>query len=88
MELISSYHSVARYCHVRLRSPAMVYLIHEVFEFEWFFEVINIVENSVHQNASACNLELSINFMDEFHWFCKSISPFTFMVASMIVSFT
>ena len=82
MELISFYHSVAR------RSPAMVYLIHEVFEFEWFFEVINIVENSVHQNASACNLELSINFMDEFHWFCKSISPFTFMVASMIVSFT
>ena len=84
MELISSYHSVARYCHVRLRPPAMVYLIHEVFEFEWFFEVIN----SVHQNASACNLELSINFMDEFHCFCKLISPFTFMVASMIMSFT
>ena len=84
MESISSYHSVARYCHVRLRPPAMVYLIHEVFEFEWFFEVIN----SVHQNASACNLELSIHFMDEFHWFCKLISPFTFMVASMIMSFT
>ena len=66
----------------------MVYLIHEVFEFEWFFELINIVENSVHQNASACNLELSIHFMSEFHWFCKLISPFTFMVASMIVSFT
>ena len=57
----------------------MVFLIREVFEFEWFFEIT--VEKAVH--ASACNLELSIHFMSELHWFCILISPFTFMVASI-----
>ena len=35
----------------------MVFLVCEVLEFQWFFEIT--AENAVQQNASPCNLELS-----------------------------